>query len=391
MALDDKFNSFITEGTVKGSSSGRLSGLRVGIKDNIDVGGMKTTAASRILADNVAKSNADVVDRLLSQGATVIGKTNMHEFAIGATTTSTAAGPCRNPRDRTRICGGSSGGSAAAVAAGIAEVALGTDTGGSVRLPAALCGVVGFKPTTGSVSAEGVVPLSRTLDAVGILSGSIAQARAVFDVICSRREAAREWSGDAEKAKIGLYLFGSDQVSAALGPFLKRAGKLCSMVRMDIPELTARGPGTRRAISSAEAARYHEKWMEERRADYFRDVLSVLEWGKGITDEIYSDALNDLAVLREIFEEKMKDFDVILTPAVREVAPPIKEVVGKEREYRRLLGITELFNATGTPSVSIPAAEADGLPAGLLVTGAFNQDMRTLAVAEMLMGIVAGI
>ena len=381
----DRYNAFITRKDFRRRDSGRLSSLRFGIKDNIDVEGMPTTAASRILRDNMPGKSASVVERLLNEGALISGKTNMHEFAIGATTTSTAAGPCLNPHDMNRICGGSSGGSAACVAGRLADVALGTDTGGSVRLPAALCGVIGFKPTTGAISAEGVIPLSTTLDAVGILGTDIDAVRVTFRTACESERAVREWSEPARRIRLGLFGFGDDEVSRELLAFAGRLSERFDISAAEIPQLSADGARVRRIVASYEGARYHSKWMKDRSAEYFPDVLSVLRFGSNITDEEHDRGLVELGAIRRAFEEKMKDFDALLTPTVTMVAPPVSEVLGHELDYRRMLANTELFNATGSPSISIPVASVEGMPCGLMISGEVDSDMKILDIAGILL------
>lgn len=380
------YNAFIRMERKRERSEGKLSSLRVGIKDNIDIAGMPTTAASRILQNNVATSTASVVSRMLAEGCTIEGKTNMHEFAIGATTTSTAAGPCLNPNDTSRICGGSSGGSAACVRSGDADVALGTDTGGSVRLPAAFCGVIGFKPTTGSVADDGVIPLSTTLDTVGILARRMADVRSVFGVICSSSQSLREWERKEGAIRLGMLAFGDDEVSKAIREFARTLGSPFAVEEAEMPFLTGAGPGIRRVVASYEGARYHEKWMKERRSEYFPDVLSVLDYGAGISEDGYRQGLEELKQLREQFAEGMKEYDALISPTVTEIAPLISEVLGREREYRRLLALTELFNATGSPSISLPVASVRGMPAALMLSGTGGEDMKILAIAEMLVG-----
>lgn len=381
----DRYNAFITRTDFRTKDSGSLSSLRIGVKDNIDVEGMPTTAASRILRDNMPGGSAPVVRRLLNEGALITGKTNMHEFAIGATTTSTAAGPCLNPHDTARICGGSSGGSAACVAGGLSDIALGTDTGGSVRLPAALCGVLGFKPTTGTISAEGVIPLSTTFDTVGILGTGMDAVKLAFGTICERREALREWSPPERRIKLGLLGFGDDEVSGGLLAFIGRLRERFDISAAEIPLLSADGARVRRIVTSYEGARYHAKWMAERSGEYFPDVLSVLQFGSKITDEEYGRGLIELGAIREDFEEKMKGFDALLAPTVAMVAPHISEVLGHELDYRKMLANTELFSATGSPSISIPAAKVHGLPCGLMVSGEASGDMKILEIAGMLL------
>ena len=214
--LDPAINSFITvraeealaeADALVGSVSGSLHGVPVAVKDVIDVAGTRTTAASKVLADNVPATDAVVVQRLRRAGAIVVGKLNTHEFAFGASTTSAAFGAAHNPWDTERICGGSSGGSGAAVAAGLVPGALGTDTAGSIRIPAAFCGVTGIRPTTGRVPNRGVIPVSWTYDTVGPLARTAEDCALLLDAIAGPDPAThrrrRPRPSRASKASIG--------------------------------------------------------------------------------------------------------------------------------------------------------------------------------------------
>ncbi len=182
--LNSKYNAFITLHNIEENDKGKLKDVTFGIKDVILTKGIRTTAGSRILENYVPQKNAYVVDAILREGGKIIGKTNTHEFALGATNTSSIGGPARNPIDPERISGGSSGGSAVAVKLDMIDVGIGTDTGGSVRIPSSLCGVIGFKPTTGLIPTDGVIPFSWSLDTVGIIvKDNIGLLRRVFDAI----------------------------------------------------------------------------------------------------------------------------------------------------------------------------------------------------------------
>lgn len=365
----DSFNAIICKTRIAGRS-GPLAGLRITVKDNMDVDGERTTACSKILLDNTARKNAAIVSSVLKLGAEIVGKTNMHEFAFGATTTSTVFGPARNPLDLKRICGGSSGGAAASVAANLADAALGTDTGGSVRLPAAFCGVVGFKPTYGLLSMDGIIPLSRTLDTVGIMAKSVKTVIRIFSSLTGQKRM------DCGRVKAGLMFFGNDDISRAILEKLRHIDAR----RISIPAVE-RVEEHRRIVASVEAFRYHERWLCERQEDYFPDVRDRLLFGKR-NEKKYADALNRINEAREALDENAKEYSVIISPTVTESAPEISEVSGKELHYSRLLSITSVFNAARSPSVSVPVAMVDGMPVSMMISTGTGRDMELLEIAS---------
>ncbi len=363
---------------------GGLSGLTFAVKDNICTGGVRTTASSRILLDFVPEVDAYVVSRIRSEGGVVEGKTNNHEFAVGATNTSSIFGPARNPHAPDRISGGSSGGSAVAVAAGLADVGIGTDTGGSVRIPSALCGVVGLKPTTGLIPADGVIPLSTTLDSVGIIARRVSTVRRVFQSVVPAA-ALGSVSPAAPAARVGLMLFGDDRVSSCLLGNLESALAEFDTKTVSLPVLEHRGRVARRVISAVEGAAYHRQWLGNRSESYFPDVRKVLLSGLETKGVDYLEALETMKQIRKEYEEAFSGVDVLLSPTVATVAPKIADVVGREFDYRdALLGRTELFNISLAPSVSINGGFVDGLPVGLMVSGRFLDDYSVLNFAELL-------
>jgi aspartyl-tRNA(Asn)/glutamyl-tRNA(Gln) amidotransferase subunit A len=369
----DPYNAFVVR-TAKKRGDGPLSGLRFSIKENMDLSGFETTACSKILKGNVAGTDAEIVSLLLHSGAEIVGKTNMHEFALGATNTSSIFGPVRNPVDTERISGGSSGGAAASVAASLCDIALGTDTGGSVRLPAALCGVSGFKPTYGVLITEGIVPLSRSLDTVGLIARNAATILHCFSVLSGIEIEAVE----RPVTRAACTLFDDGEVSRSIFEVLRAMDGL-SLVRKEIPWLE-RAAEARKIVRGVEGFRYHEKWLQQRPEDYFPDVRKALLDGVKL-EGMYEDALNDLVEMAESLTEFMKDYDVLITPACYETAPKISEVLGREVEYRRLLNITEVFNSTRSPSISLPVTRVRGLPVSALLNAPPDEDMRLLAVA----------
>ncbi len=385
-----ELNAFITVHSLQGRSSGTLAGIRSAVKDIIDTAGVRTTAGSKILEDNIPSANASVVNALLEAGSTIIGKTNTHEFACGITNTSSIAGPAKNPVDPRRISGGSSGGSAVAVAVGAVEVALGTDTAGSIRTPSALCGVIGFKPTTGIISNSGVIPLSRTLDTVGVISRDIELVRKTFRTIVSKRYRDLKNSRDKRsELNVGLFLFNDDEASEALKPIVRRVTSEFNVQTVEIPGLQTRGNAARRTITYAEAAEFHHKWITTRADDYFPDVRSTLQWGSGVKAVDYIQALNTRKELSNEYNMIMKDVDVLVSPTTKITAPLIDDVIGNETRYRdQLLGNTELFSLVGAPSITIQATNSSGLPVGLMLSGKPFEDEYLLAIADKFISVL---
>ena len=368
------------------TSGGRLSGLTFAVKDNICTGGIRTTASSRILQDFVPESDAYIVSRIRSEGGIVEGKTNNHEFAIGATNTSSIFGPVRNPHAVDRISGGSSGGSAVAVAAGMVDVGIGTDTGGSIRIPSALCGVAGLKPTTGLIPSDGVIPLSTTLDTIGIIAREVSTIRRVFRTVVP--EPALKTVKAAVKAeRIGLMLFGDDSVSSHILSKLDRPLAGFDVKTVSLPLLEEKGRDARRVISAVESAAYHKKWLGSRAELYFPDVRKVLFSGLETRGVDYIDAVGTMTKIRKEYEDAFSTVDLILSPTVTTVAPKISDVAGRETDYRDpLLGRTELFNISLAPSISINAGTIDNLPLGLMISGCRFDDYSVLDFAEWLQG-----
>lgn len=368
------------------TSGGRLSGLTFAVKDNICTGGIRTTASSRILQDFVPENDAYIVSRIRSEGGIVEGKTNNHEFAIGATNTSSIFGPARNPHAADRISGGSSGGSAVAVAAGMVDVGIGTDTGGSIRIPSALCGVAGLKPTTGLIPSDGVIPLSTTLDTIGIIAREVSTIRRVFRTVVPE-PALRTVKAAVKAERIGLMLFGDDSVSSRILSKLDRPLAGFDLKTFSLPLLEEKGREARRVISAVESAAYHKKWLGSRAELYFPDVRKVLFSGLETRGVDYIDAVGTMTKIRKEYEDAFSTVDLILSPTVATVAPRISDVAGRETDYRDpLLGRTELFNISLAPSISINAGTIDNLPLGLMISGCRFDDYSVLDFAEWLQG-----
>jgi len=392
-------------GKRRGKSTGDLGplhGIPISLKDNIYTAGIRTTAGSKILHDFVPLHDAPVVAALKKAGAIILGKTNMHEFAYGATSNNPHYGPVRNPWDESRISGGSSGGSAAALAAGLCYGSFGTDTGGSIRIPASLCGVVGLKPGPGRVSAEDVIPLSPTLDFVGPLARSVEDAALLLEPVFARGAKERSLflrrfpSPRARRAKLGIpkeFFFDvvSPEVQVAFDRairILKKAG--ASIKELSLPLL----PETEEAgnhIAWAEATLYHQQagWFPDRSADYGQDVRSRLEMGTSVSAVAYLKALQMrekfIAALHLAMEDA--DVDALVVPTTSIVAPPIGEestpINGTLHPTRALLlRLNRPANLAGVPAISVPCGLTErGLPIGLQFIAAVTDEPLLLELA----------
>ncbi len=381
----------------RGEWRGPLHGIPVALKDMIDTAGVRTTGASAVYLDRIPSTDAAVVSRLKRAGAILLGKLNMQEFAIGGSSVPSHFGPVRNPCDTSRIAGGSSGGSAAAVAAGLCFAALGTDTGGSVRQPAALCGVVGLKPTYGRVSNLGVLPLAPSLDHVGPLTRNVEDCATVLEAIAGyeqrdvsserRSLRLRPWPGSAVRVRIGvpraffyegLHPAVHRAVEAALGT-LSDLGARIEEVPLEV--------STDRRVFQAEAHASHVELMAERAERYLPETLAKLRRGAAVDAPAYMRARLDLAQQRREIAELFTRIDVLATPTVPVPAPRLldypqtfDEVLAWEAAT--LLRNTRPFNGFGIPTVTVPCGRTDeGLPIGLQFAAGPWQERRVLALA----------
>lgn len=410
---DAAYNSFITvraeealaEADALPEPTGPLHGVPIGVKDVIDVAGTRTTAASKVLADNVASADATVVTRLRRAGAVIVGKLNTHEFAWGASTTSEAFGPAHNPWDTERICGGSSGGSGAAVAARLLPGALGTDTAGSVRIPAALCGVTGIRPTTGRVPNRGVIPVSWTYDTVGPLARTAEDCALLLDVIggpdpgdASTTTAVGQPCLDGlgrgiEGMRIGVvsYLFEDvpidPRVAAAVEEAIGELERLGAKVEQVDASFLRRAEVVQQLVMLPEAAEAHLPWLRTRLGEYGADVRARLLAGlllpssAPVTGQRARRALASEA--RPLFER----FDLLAAPEMPIVASRIGEdpvdVGGQSLPYRlSLIPFNSPWSCLGVPTVSVPCGFVDGLPVGLALTGRRLDEATVLRAAH---------
>jgi aspartyl-tRNA(Asn)/glutamyl-tRNA(Gln) amidotransferase subunit A len=412
-ALDAQVNAFITVmadeavydarrvemGLERGENPGALAGVPIAIKDLFDTAGVRTTAGSRFYADRTPDHDAVVVQRLRDAGAVILGKLNMHEWALGVTNDNPHYGACHNPSALDRITGGSSGGSAAALAAGMCCGSLGTDTGGSIRIPASLCGIVGLKPTYGRVSTRGVVPLSWSLDHVGPMGRTVSDVAQLLQVIAGRDAADAgsanvprdDYLGDLDDGVSGwrIGVVGDawlGELEAEVQSGVRRAiDALASagawIEELDAPDLpdAARLNGL---MTTADAAAFHRDRIEQSPAEFGADVLARLRRGAAYGAADYADARRRQTLLRRTFESWFAEhggvLDVVVLPTTPCVAPRIAglDAVAMAPILTRL---TAPFNFTGLPALSVPCGvTSERLPIGLQLVGAAWAERRVL-------------
>jgi len=339
------------------------AGTVVAVKDLVDVAGMVTTAGGVILPNEPAERDAPVVERIRRERCVVVGKTNLHEFAFGVTSTNPHYGAVRNPHDPTRVAGGSSGGSAVAVAAGMCDWAIGSDTGGSIRVPASLCGVVGFKPALGSIDVAGVIPLAWSLDTLGPMAPDLTAVAQAFSMMSGEAVS----TGTLARPRIAVpraWVGGLDEPTERAWRLVSKGWPEIDFVDRD--RLFRAGL----TILLVEAATYHRRWVAESPEKYGADVRAHLKRGLGVPGVDYVDALRERSRLVEEAERAMEGIDALLLPATAIVAPRI-EAGDEVREP--LTRFTRPFNTTGQPVVALPAP-GSGLPVGMQVVGRTNSD-----------------
>ncbi len=384
---------------LQGGWRGPLHGMPIALKDLIDTKGVRTTAASELFQDRVPTEDAEVVRRLKTAGAILLGKLNLHEFAYGGSSVISYFGAVRNPRKPEHVAGGSSGGSAAALASGMCFAALGTDTAGSIRLPAACCGVVGLKPTYGLVSTRGVIPLSWTNDHVGPMTRTVRDAALVLQAIAgydARDISSREWPvcdytarlGQSAKAlRVGVP---RDFFFADLHPEV--AGRVNEAIHI-LESITA---GVKdvvipiepdRTIAACEAFAYHERFIAESPGLYQAETLRRIRAGGEYRVTEYIRKRQETEQLRREIGTFFRDFDVLVTPTSPVPAPSFAELAAAPGELRRrelmMLGNTRPFNALGVPTISVPCGETSaGLPVGLQISAAPGRDDVVLHLAD---------
>jgi aspartyl-tRNA(Asn)/glutamyl-tRNA(Gln) amidotransferase subunit A len=373
-----------------GQDRGPLHGIPIAHKDLCHTAGVRTTNGTRIFADFVPERDAVVVSRLRDAGAISIGKLNMHELAYGITSNNPHYGPVRNPHDRERIPGGSSGGSGSAVAAGIVFGATGSDTGGSIRIPASFCGTVGFKPTFELVSTEGCFPLGASLDHMGPLARTVEDTAWMLEGMSGRSFPIEPRAEVRMGLPENFYFDGVDpEVHVAVERAAKRAEKSgATIVRVRVPDPDGL-MSTARTILLCEAATVMLPHVKPRH-EFGADVLALLDTGTQLPATEYINALRAAAHLKKTWAKLFEQFDVLLTPTIPITAPRIGQTtvhIGNKEEDTRLL--TTRFcrgiNLLGYPALSIPCGSSrEGLPIGLQIIGGWNEDATVLNVGAAL-------
>jgi aspartyl-tRNA(Asn)/glutamyl-tRNA(Gln) amidotransferase subunit A len=392
----------------QGKWRGPLHGIPIAVKDNIDTAGVRTTAASELFKDRVPSEDAEVVRKLKNAGAVLLGKTNMHEFALGGTSAVSYFGPVHNPWVPDRIPGGSSGGSAAATAAGLCFGSLGTDTAGSVRIPASYCGVVGFRPTSGRVSSRGTIPDSWTLDQVGPLCRSVEDVALVLGAIAGYDE----WDPSSvdmpvpnyslafrmhlSKLRLGVprvpFFEGlNPEIDKATAAAIEIMGKLTAEVRyLTSPIVAAPLMEIWVKVAGAESYTYHSHWLAESPEKYQPATRGRLlaPNNAGVQGEnstqmkaaTYLEARHQLDVLRREIRKVFANLDLLILPTV--VSPPVTIAQGANPTIVNPRN-TASFSVLGLPALSVPCGfTSDGLPIGLQIVGAPFAESTVLALAH---------
>lgn len=411
--LDSALNAFITvcrdqameqarvaeREIATGRYRGPLHGIPIALKDLIDTAGIRTTAGSALFKDRIPTEDATVVRWLKDVGAVLLGKLNLHEFAFGGSGVVSYYGAARNPWLRERITGGSSSGAAAAVAAGMCFAALGTDTAGSIRLPAACCGVAGLKPTYGLVSALGVIPLSWSYDHVGPLARTVRDCALVLQAIAgydpgdlaSRELPQRNYAAALEEPTAALRLgivrqFFFDDLEPGVAAAVNNALQVLETLTAGLSDASM-PIDTDRTVQLAETYAYHSEFLAESSGLYQPETLRRIKRGEAVSARDYIDKQHELEHLRRAAADLFSDYDLLVTPTSPVVAPALADLQANPDDLRRrellLLRNTRPFNVLGLPTISVPCGfTSAGLPVGLQIAGAPGDDARVLQMAH---------
>ena len=382
-----------------GGWRGPLHGIPLGLKDLIDTARVRTTAASAVFKDRVPTEDAEVVRRLQNAGAVFLGKQNLHEFAYGASSVVSYFREVHNPWDTAHIAGGSSSGSASAVAAGLGCAAIGTDTAGSIREPAAMCGIVGLKPTYGRVSAHGVVPLSWSLDHVGPITRTVADAAVILHAIAGYdardvgsadmpvADYVAALRNDTKPIRIGVpraYFY--DDLDPEIAAAVSQALTVLATMSAEIRDLELHVP-TDCTVQSAESYAYHAEFVARSPELYQPETLRRIQTGAKVTATDYILHHREMEQMRHGISDVFEDVDVLLTPTTPIPPPAIAELKENPELLRPrellLLRNTRPVNVWGLPAISVPCGfTSAGLPIGLQIIGPHWEEARVLRLAH---------
>jgi aspartyl-tRNA(Asn)/glutamyl-tRNA(Gln) amidotransferase subunit A len=415
---DDRYHAFLTTCRKVLHGPGKLAGVAVAVKDNISTQGIETTCASKILKGYVPPYDAHVVELLRQSGAAIVGKTNMDEFGMGTTTENSAFGPTLNPRDTGRVPGGSSGGSAAAIAAGMVRMALGTDTGGSIRCPAAFCGIVGLKPTYGRVSRYGLIAYANSLEQIGPMGLTVSDVSTLMGVIAGhdRRDSTSHNKTYTHTPKAGIKgvkigipqeYFGAGvdpEVAAVVNTAIGRFEELgATTVPCSIPSMEyalaayyvtctceassnlARFDGVRYGPAADTKKSWHEAFRDVRRAGFGTEVrrrimLGTYALSSGYYGKYYAKAQIARENVKKDFARIFSEVDVIAGPTMPTIAFQLGEKSDPLSMYLTDI-LTVPVNLAGIPAISVPCGKAAGMPVGLQIMGRPWEDERVIDVA----------